>query len=279
MTKIAIVTDSTCGLPSDLIAEKEIIVIPCQLQIGSQTYREGIDLSAEEMFDVMFSSDETPTTSLPAGDDYTAGFAEVEARGCDQMLGIFVGSSLSGTFNGARLNAEPFGFQKEFVDSGTTSVALGLLVLEAYRLVEEGHSLEGTAQEVRRMAERAELYALLDTLEYIRRGGRIGRVGEMIANVFNIKPILRIAGNSVDVVSRSRSFKRGLSWLRSTAEEATPFTAGAVMHTGAEDEAIEMARYLETLNDSGREIIIAPAGAAVAVHSGPKAVGLGILAN
>ncbi|MEZ4636519.1 MAG: DegV family protein [Caldilineaceae bacterium] len=206
MSKIAIITDSTCGLPREVIEREELIVIPCLVQAEGQVYKEGVDLTAEELFDRIYTSSTIATTSLPAGEDYTAAFEEVKRRGADQVIGIFVGSNLSGTFNGARLASQDHALQVELIDSGTTAMALGILVLEAVRIVKAGDPEEAAAQ-LRETAERTELYALLDTLEYIRRGGRIGRVGELIANVLNIKPVLRVARNSLDVVAGAQSQK------------------------------------------------------------------------
>ncbi|MEZ4832726.1 MAG: DegV family protein [Caldilineaceae bacterium] len=277
MSKIAIITDSTCGLPREVIEREELIVIPCLVQAEGQVYKEGVDLTAEELFDRIYTSSTIATTSLPAGEDYTAAFEEVKRRGADQVIGIFVGSNLSGTFNGARLASQDHALQVELIDSGTTAMALGILVLEAVRIVKAGATLEEAAAQLRETAERTELYALLDTLEYIRRGGRIGRVGELIANVLNIKPVLRVARNSLDVVARARSRKKGLNWLMDTAREAQPIRAAGVMHILTPDEAAELARSLSPLVEGQPELMIEPVTAAVAVHAGPLAIGMGII--
>ncbi len=277
MSKIIIMTDSTCGLSKDIIEREELIVVPCQVNVDDQVYKEGVDLTAEELFERLYSSSSTPTTSLPAGEDYAAAFEEVQRRGADQVLGLFVGSSFSGTFNGARLAAENYPVTTELIDSGTTAIALGLLVLEAKRLVKEGMTLQAAAAQLREMADRTELYALLDTLEYIRRGGRIGRVGELIANVLNIKPVLRVARNSLDVVARARSRKKGLNWLMETAQEARPIKAAGVMHILVPQEADELARDLSALVVNQPSLMVEPVTAAVAVHSGPLAIGCGII--
>jgi DegV family protein with EDD domain len=277
MSKIAIMTDSTCGLPAHIIAQENLIVVPCQVNVGDQVYKEGVDLTADELFQRIYSSSATPTTSLRAGEDYTAAFEEVKRRGADQVIGLFVGSGLSGTFNGARLAAQEYPFQVELIDSGTTAMALGLLVLEAARIVKEGATLPDAAAQLRQTADRTELYALLDTLEYIRRGGRIGRVGELIANVLNIKPVLRVARNSLDVVTRARSRKKGLSWLMETAQAAQPLHAAGVMHIQTADEAAELARALSPLVTGHPKLMIEPVTAAVAVHAGPLAIGMGVI--
>ncbi|MBX2999759.1 MAG: DegV family protein [Caldilineaceae bacterium] len=277
MSKIAIMTDSTCGLPAHIIKEENLIVVPCQVRIGEDVYKEGVDLTAQELFDRLYSSVETPTTSLPAGEDYAAAFVEAQRRGADQILGLFVGSTFSGTFNGARLAAQDQPLPVELVDSGTTAIALGLLVLEAARMVRTGADLQQAATDLREMATRTELYALLDTLEYIRRGGRIGRVGELIANVLNIKPVLRVARNSLDVVARARSRKKGLAWLMDTAREASPLISAGVMHINVPGEAEEMAREVSQLVEGKPKLLIEPVTAAVAVHAGPHAIGMGFI--
>lgn len=277
MSNIAILTDSTAGLSPQIIERENLIVVPCQVSIGQKTYREGVDLTAEQLFDRIFGSDETPSTSMPAGEDYAAAFAEIQARQATGVLGIFVGSGFSGTFNGARIAAQEQPIPVELVDSGTTSLALGLLVLHAARMARSGHALEEIATEVRGLSEQAELYALLDTLEFIRRGGRIGRVGELVATFLNIKPVLRLTHNSADVVARTRSRKRGIAWLLNTAQEAAPVRSIGVIHTGAVEAATDLAEQLRPFAHPDQEILIQPAGAAVAAHAGPDAIGFGMI--
>lgn len=276
MNSIAIITDSTCGLSKELIQRHQLIVTPCQVRIGENVYREGVDLTAEELFHRMFTSSATPATSLPAGEDYAAAFEEAQRRGCTQVLGLFVGSSLSGTFNGARLAAQDYDLEVELVDSGTTSLALGLLVLEAARRVEAGGALKEIAESLRAETDNLEAYALLDTLEFVRRGGRIGRVGELIANVLNIKPILRVSHNSADVAARTRSYRKGLTWLTDTLAEAAPVRGLGLTYTSDEAKAIAegWAEELRPQVVEGGTILVEPAGAALAVHIGPNGIAI-----
>lgn len=278
MNQIAIMTDSTCGLPSHVVEREGVIVIPCQVRIGDQIYKEGVDLTTDALFEHIFSSTEVPATSLPAGEDYTAAFEEAQRRGATQVLGIFVGSGYSGTFNGARLAAQEHPeLDTELIDSSTTAIAQGLLVLEAVKQVRAGQSLQQAVEAVRMLVERTELYALLDTLEFVRRGGRIGRVGELIANVLNIKPILRVSHNAADVVARNRSRKKGINWLLETAGEAAPLRAAGVMHINAAQEAAEVAKALESLVEEKQAIMVTDAPSAIATHAGPNALGIGFI--
>lgn len=277
---IVVMTDSTAGFPNEVIEELGLLVVPCQVFVGDDVYKEGVDITAEALFERIFTSQDTPTTSLPTGEDYRATFQAALDRGATQLVGIFVGSGLSGTFNGARVAAQEFPqLETYLVDSGTVSAGLALLTLEAARLVKEGHDLQTVGQRLDALAPKAELYALLDTLEYIRRGGRIGRVGELIANVLNIKPVLRLARNSGDVVARNRSRKKGITWLIETAGKAQNLKGISVIHINAETEALELVETLRPLLPSGTEIAVGPAPAAVAAHGGPGAIGFGILAE
>ncbi|RME51734.1 MAG: DegV family protein [Caldilineae bacterium] len=276
MSKIVVMTDSTCGLPREVLDRYGIIVVPVQVRIGEEVYREGVDLHAEELFQRMFSSQATPATSLPTGDDFRASFQAALDAGADQVLGVFVGSQLSGTFNGARLAAQEFDLEVEMVDSGSTSLALGFLVLHGARRVEAGASLQEAAAELRREADNVEAYALLDTLEYVRRGGRIGRVGEVIANMLNIKPILRVGHNAVEVAARTRSYKKGVNWLRAALEEAAPVRALGLIHTSGESKTLveQLAEEFRPYVEEGGDLFVEPATAAIAVHTGPNGVGL-----
>lgn len=276
---IGVITDSTAGLPPEVAAEEGIIVVPCQVRIGQTVYREGVDLTTEELFRRMFSSAETPATSLPAGEDFLAAFEEARRRGYDQVLGVFVGSGFSGTLNAARLFAAQTPLEVAVVDSGTTALALGLLAVYGARRARQGVPLPALARELEGLAQGAELYALLDTLEYVRRGGRIGRVAEMVASVLHIKVVLRIARNQADVVARMRSRKRGLAWLQDVTREAAPLLGLGAMHTGGETEALahELAEALADSVTPGGPVLVSMAGAALAVHAGPNAVGVALL--
>lgn len=276
MNQIAIITDSTATLPARLIERYQLIVVPCQVRIGESVYREGVDLTGEELFHRMFTSNSTPATSLPSGEDYAAAFAEVQRRGITQVLGLFVGSGLSGTFNGARLAAQEYELEVELVDSGTTSLALGLLVLEAARRVEAGGTLAEIAESLRDETAHLEAYALLDTLEFVRRGGRIGRVGELIANLLNIKPILRVAHNTADVAARTRSHRKGLAWLKDTLADAAPVRGLGLIYTSGEAQQIaeSLIDELRPFVAEGGDVLLEPAGAAIAVHTGPNGIGL-----
>lgn len=280
MTRIALMTDSTCGLAPETLARHNIIVAPIQVMIGERVFREGVDLTAEELFQELFSSQEVASTSLPTGEDFDAAFQQARQMGAEQVLGIFLAGELSGTFNGARLAAmDHDDLTVELVDSGTTSLALGLIVLRAARRLADGENLAQVAAQARQESQRVDAFALLDTLEFVRRGGRIGRAGELIANVLNIKPVLRVADNRADVVARVRSFKKGIAWLKERATDAAPVAGLGVIHTSGESRktAEALAQELRPLVAEGGDLLVEPASSAIAVHTGPDAIGLMLL--
>lgn len=274
---IQIITDSTADIPAEIAARAGIIVVPCQVIFGDAAYREDVDLTSAEFFQKLRTSTTLPQTALPRGEDFAAAYREAEERGATGVLAIHLGSTFSGVFNAARLYGEEVTVPTEFVDSGTSSLAMGLLALHAARRASAGVELEELAAEIRSLARGAELYAMLDTLKYARRGGRVGRVTEAVASVLNIKPILRIAHNSIDLVSRHRSVKRALHALVETVREVEPQHGVAVIHAETPNRAAELAERVREVISSDRDVIVHTAGAVLSTHAGPGAVGIGLV--
>ncbi|MDQ7029659.1 MAG: DegV family protein [Ardenticatenia bacterium] len=271
---IQVITDSTADLPPELAEQEGILVVPCQVTFGEKSFREGVDISGEAFFRRLRTSPRLPRTALPRGEDFEAAYREARARGATGVLAVHLGSRFSGLFNAARLVASRTGMPVELVDSGTASMALGLLALDAARLARQGMALSQLAGHVRQLAPRAETYAMLDTLEYVRRGGRINRVMEMAATALRIKPVLRVARNSVDVVTRQRTRQRALEWLAHRVTVADERFGVAVVHADAPELAGTLARAVGEHLAAGTACLRATAGAVLGTHAGPGAVGV-----
>jgi DegV family protein with EDD domain len=278
MSNIAIVTDSTSCLSSEVAKREGIIVVPCQVHFADQSYREGVDMTTDELFHRVFSDGDIPETSMPLGQDFMSAFQMAQEHGAESILGIFLGSSFSGTFNGARLAAEEAPLPVELVDSGTTSLGLALLAIHAARQARQTEvSPPQFAAEIRDLARGAEVYAMLDTLEFAHKGGRVGWISQTIAAFLHIKPILRLSNNSIDLVARTRSRKRAMAWLMNKAFEIAPQHGISVIHSGTRDQAVELADQISPLLQPGQEMMVEPTGAALATHTGPNALGFGLV--
>lgn len=271
---IQVITDSTADLPPAVAEREGILVVPCQVYFGEEAFREGVDLTDEEFFQRLRTSPVLPRTALPRGEDFHAVYREARRRGATGVLAVHLGSGFSGLFGAATLFAREVDMPVELVDSGTASMALGLLAIYAARRARQGIALPHLAEEARRLAPRVETYAMLDTLEYARRGGRVSRIVEVLAATLNVKPILRVARNRVDLVARQRTPKRALDWLVERVKEADPHHGVAVVHADALHLAKNVLEKVTALLPPNTEFFSSSAGAVLGTHAGPGAVGV-----
>ncbi|HBY98427.1 MAG TPA: hypothetical protein DEP84_31550, partial [Chloroflexi bacterium] len=212
---IQIITDSTSDLPPAVAEREGILVVPAQVQFGTESFREGVELTGIAFFERLArEAGALPTTSQPLPGDFIAAFEAARTRGAEAAISIHLGSAFSGTFNGARLVAADAPLPVSVLDSGTASMALGWIAILAARAARAGASLDELTALVARLTECAALYAMLDSLEYLRRGGRVNRAVEMMAGLLDIKAILLVANNRIEAVARVRTRTRALAWLR-----------------------------------------------------------------
>ena len=172
---VKIVTDSTADIPEELTAELEITVVPCNVHFGLETYRDGIDLAKGEFYTKLKTSPTLPTTSAPAAGLFEATYRKLASE-TDQILSIHLASALSAIYNSACLGAEAISdVEMTLIDSGQASMGLGWMVIAAARAAQEGQSLAQIVALMEDMMPRVRLFAALDTLEYLQKGGRVGK--------------------------------------------------------------------------------------------------------
>lgn len=275
---VAVVTDSSADLSHDWIERKGVTVVPMQVMVGGETYRDGVDLEAERLLELLASSDgEHATTSQPAPADFAARYERALSGGADRILGLFVGSNLSGTYNSAvaalRQSEVPF----EAIDSRTSSLGLGLLVARAVELVDAGAGLEEAAEDLRRVVTQSNILFTVDTFEYLLRSGRVGRAKAMLGSWLDIKPILSIDedGHIIGhkrVRGRKALLPRVIALLDEALEGATRYRLG-VVHFDAAKMSAKVEKRLRR-RYTPVEIMVSPVTAALAVHLGPGAWGV-----
>ena len=188
---VKIVTDSTCDLPPELAERLGITVVPCYVMMDDVSYKDGVDIQADEFYVRLTSSPRLPTTAQPSMADFLSIYQALSAPG-DSILSIHVSSKLSGTVNSAEQAKAELGDSADItiVDSGLASIPLGLNVITAARLASEGKSLDEIAGELARDLSRTNCFFLLDTLELLQKGGRIGKAQAFLGSILNVKPIL-----------------------------------------------------------------------------------------
>lgn len=211
--KVAIVTDSTVNLPVDIIKENNIYVIPQILNWEGKSYLDQIDITTEEFYQRLPQSSDLPKTSQPAPGQFTEHFRKV-AESADSIVAIFVSELLSGTIQSAHLGAEAMGdYPIEIVDSRSVSLGLGLLVTAAARYAAEGHDYKEVAAYVRELAPRLRVMFVVDTLEYLHKGGRIGGAKRLVGSVLSIKPVLHLEDGKIEPFASIRTKNKAIQHM------------------------------------------------------------------
>lgn len=269
---IQVVTDSTADIPPELVKAAGIWVVPCTIHFGTETYRDGIDLAGDAFYQKMREYPTLPKTAAPAPGEFLAAYRRARDAGHD-VLSLHVSHKVSSTYNNALLAAAQFGERVAVIDSLTASMANGLLVLRAAAAARSG----ATLAELRRYAEslvpRLNLYVGADTLENLRKGGRIGRATAFLGTMLNIKPLIAVVDGEVVPVERVRTMGRTLNRMVELMQERDPEGPVAVGYTDV-PEAARMIRELVEQAMPRLETITYQAGPAVGTHAGRGAVGL-----
>lgn len=272
---LRIVTDSSADIPVEMAHNLGITVIPCQIHLDGQTYRDSVDIGHQEFYDRLRNVS-TLTTSQPAVGDFAEAYRQA-LRNADQVIAVHLGSGFSGLFDTARLAAREVDSSRiALIDSRQVSMCLGWAVLHAAEEAKRGCQASEVISQVLALLPRLRLYALIDDLHFLHRGGRVGWVSGMVGSLFAIKPIIRVQDGRADLVEKVRSFRRGIERLAALAEEAGPLERLAVLHAGAAESARLLADRISPFFRR-EQVLIAEAGAVISAHAGPGAVGLACL--
>ncbi len=273
---IRIVTDSSADLPAHLAERWNISVVPCYVVIDDQAYRDGVEISPDEFYRRLTSNARLPTTAQPSAADFQQVYSELLSQG-HQVVSVHVSGKLSGTLNSAEQAQAALGEDAaasiEIVDSQLASIPLGLLVIAAAQLAEQAGSHQQVAEQVRHDIPLTNCFFMLDTLEYLQKGGRIGKAQAFIGSVLNVKPILTIRGGEAHPVERLRSQERGIRRLVELANEMSPLRLLAVIHSTEPEQAEGLRSRLSGLVPSD-DIVIARFGPTLGTYIGPKALGI-----
>ncbi|HIC94013.1 MAG TPA: DegV family protein, partial [Anaerolineae bacterium] len=233
MPEVRVVTDSASDIPPAMARELGITVVPCNVHFGQRTYRDGVDLSSDEFFAELARSPVLPTTSQPSVGVFEETYRRL-AEETDQIISIHLPEKLSVTLNSARLAAQALPeIEIAIVDSGQVSMSQGWLAVMAARAARQGRKLADIVALVREAIPRLRLVAMLDTLEYIHRGGRIGRVAAMLGTLLKVKPLVQVLHGEALPLENARTRWGALRRLVEIAADMAPFEELAVMHARA----------------------------------------------
>ena len=280
---VKVVTDSTCDLPQGLAEQWGIKVIPCNVHFGDEVYKNGVDMGPDEFYRRLVSSLGLPTTTQPSVNDFQQVYSALFAEG-HEVVSVHLSAKFSGTLNSATqakqsLESSETGLGRvEIIDSGMASLPLGLIALAAARMVREGASCDDVVTGVQRSLPRSHCYFLLDTLEYLQKGGRIGRASAFLGSILNIKPILTIRDGEAHPAERTRTRERGLQRLVETVKGLAPFDHLGLIHSTTPEEAEALAERFTDLVPRD-QIVMGRFGPVVGTYLGPGALGIGLISS
>lgn len=274
---IAVVTDSTASLPDEVATERGIVVLPLQVVIGADSFDESSPEATPERVAEALRDYRPVSTSRPSPAAFADLYARLVRSGTKQVLSIHLSGDMSGTFESAQLAARDVGVRVVCVDSRQVGVATGYAALAAADAVGRGASVEEAAEAARRRADASSSYFYVDTLEYLRRGGRIGAAAALLGGALAVKPILTIEDGVVSSLEKVRTSGRALARLAELAIEAAQGQQVdvCVAHLANPDRAGSLAADLATRlaeQLGGREVWCAEVGAVLGAHVGPGTI-------
>ncbi len=270
---IKIVTDSTCDLPQDLLQEYGVTVVPLYINFGDQGYLDGVELTRQEFYQRLPESDPLPTTATPGVDAFKQVYEDLADRGASEILSIHISISLSATVDVARTAAnEMKKVPVTVLDSQQLSLGTGFLVLSAAKAAAEGKSMDEIVSMLNEQTSRTYVIAALDTLEYLKRSGRMNAVVARLGSVLKIKPIL-IMHDGEPTGERVRTRERALTRLIEFISELGPLEELALVHTNAAQEAKELFQRSKHLFADQEEPLSVDVTPVLGTNIGPGVVG------
>ena len=273
---IRIVTDSSCDLPTDLVQQYGITVLPCYVVVDDQTFKDGLEIQADEFYRRLQADGRTPTTAQPTPSDFHEVYSDLIDQG-DQIISIHVSSKLSGTLNSAEQAKTSLDDSSavEIIDSHLASIPLGLVVLDAAVLASEEQDLHKVAAKIRQTLGLHHGLFALDTLEYLHKGGRIGKARAFMGSVLHVKPILRLQNGEAYPVERPRTRERAMRRLVQLTQELAPVKRLAVIHSTDANRMAELKQSLTGILPVD-QIIESRFGSTLGTYIGPDALGVAI---
>lgn len=275
MSKIAILTDSSCDLSAEYISELPIKVIPLRIVFEEKEYRDKIEITSDEIYEKMV--EEIPKTSLPSPEDVLKGISDLEAQGYTDVIGLFISSGLSGTFNVIRNIADQYKgpMNIRIIDSFQVSMGLGYTVWEAAKIAASEGEVDEVIEVIKKTLKLIQVDFVVGTLDYLRKGGRISHFSGTVGELLQVKPILTIQDGSIETVKKVNGRKKSIRMLLEKTDEDKKRIPQyiSVLHANAKKEAVLVK---ETLLEKYPEALVSveEISAVVGVHTGPGLIGL-----
>jgi DegV family protein with EDD domain len=269
--RVAIVTDSAADIPGFLLEQYSIYVVPCILMIGDQTFEDGVQISRDEYYQRLPEMDPLPTTATPSISKFHDVYEKVLSSGFSHILSLHAASKLSGIFSAASTAANDFNGHVKVFDSRFLTLGLGFQCLEAAEAVVNGESLEDVTRMLEKLHHRARVIAMLDTLEYVRRSGRVSWAKAQIGELLKLKPFVEVCDGNVNNLGQTRTRRKGIERLIELIQRQAPLKRLAILHTNAEEDARGILTALDP--EIPTEPLIINVTTIIGTHVGPKGLG------
>ncbi|MGI6452300.1 MAG: DegV family protein [Syntrophomonadaceae bacterium] len=268
-----IITDSTSYLPADFIQHNNIQVIPLNVHLHDRVYKENLDLSNQEYYHLLRTQPIFPSTSQPSTGDFCKVFEQLQPG--DEAIVILISSRLSGTVQSAEIAKNILGKPSNIhiIDSYTTTVGMGLMVLEACQLLNSGHDTLSVIERLQDIRERLKLLFVVDNLEYLARGGRISSLAKSIGNILQIKPILHVRDGQIELWDKVRTRQKAVNHILEELNTHLPAVQRVgVTHVDALEEGQSLFKQVKEIFPG--EVLFYETGPVIGSHAGPGAVAL-----
>ena len=277
--QVKIVTDSTVYLPPEVITRYDIRVVPIKVGFGNEVYSEGVDITNEEFYQKIAKSDTLPTTSQPPLSDFIQVYTELAQQG-HPVLSIHIPSILSGTINSA-LNAKKALPDAQIEIVNTQSLTMGMLVTPAAQAAERGLTLARIKASIDKLNACLNCVGVFDTLDYLLKGGRIGRAKALVGTLLQIKPVLTFEGGEVKVLAKVRTMPKAIDYMLRFIEKRTEGCTslyGSIRHAHVPEPALALEKALRA-HFNWAELDLLELGPVFGTHLGPGTVGLGFYSD
>ncbi len=274
---VRVVTDSTCDLSQDVVRELGITVVPLLIHIGEDTFQDGVTLNNDSFYEILKTGSVLPKTSAPSSGMFIEAYEQL-AEIADDIVSIHISASLSATYASALVARDGVDVPRriEVIDSRSASFALGLLVVVAATMARDGATVDEIVAEIHESIPRTHFFGVLDTLDYLHRGGRIGKASTFLGSMLNIKPILSLRDGIAFPVERIRGREQALDRLCEMVGSYGSISHLAVGHTTTPEEMELLAFRLSQFYPSSG-ILRCRCGATIGTYFGPGALGVALI--
>ncbi len=269
-----LITDSTADLPPELLERHHIKIVPLRIQLGEETYRDTFDIEPDEFYRLLRSTELFPTTTQPSPQDFVEAYQSLGEEE-DRLISVHISSKLSGTYQSATIASQQFpDMEIHVIDSQQASLGLGLIVLAAARAIEAGEGVDEVLSLIGRVSSKIKTYFSVDSLEYLRRGGRIGRAQAFLGTMMKIKPLLVLRDGEIYPVEKIRGQQRLVRRMAQLVEEDAVGVRAlkvALIRTDNEEVLSMLSQQLERIENVELEYA-GKLGGIITSHVGPGAI-------